>query len=275
MNTGNIRTVGSLAGYMTDADLRRAAPSLFATHAAPGMSDRYQFVNTHEVLKTMRLAGYEAVKAGQAVARTSDGSYTRHVVRMMHTDYLDSSRRNVGDVVPQVIIQNAHNRTSAFHLGAGLERLVCSNGMAVSVAALSGLRVLHSDANIHDHILEGVQYIREVTETVVTPQIEAMTAKILSKAMQRDFAKAVTVLKWGEEREDHVAPLLAARRAEDEGDSLWVVLNRIQENAVRGGYEAKDAAGRNVKARPLNSIAKDIDFNLNLWTLGAKVLELA
>lgn len=275
MNTLN-PTIGSINGFLSDNEMRRIAPSLFTPHAAPGVSDRYQYVSTIDVLNTMRKAGYEPVKAGQGTARKPDGGqYTRHVVRMMHRDFLDPSKRNVGDVVPQVILQNSHNRTSAFHLGSGLERLVCSNGLAVPVAAMSGLRVLHNDVNIHDHILEGLEYIREVTETIVTPQIEAMTAKVLSKAMQRDFAQAVTVLKYGEVRDDHVEPLLAVRRGEDEGDSLWAVLNRIQENAVRGGYDAKDAAGRSVKAKPIAAIARDLDFNLDLWSLGAKVLEVA
>jgi hypothetical protein len=262
--------------FLTDSVLRTVSPSMFATSAAPGASDRYQYVNTVDVVNTLRSAGYQPVRAGQAVCRKADGGqYVRHFVRMMHTDYLDASKRQVGDVVPQIMLTNSHNRTSAFRLDAALERLVCSNGMAVPVASLAGLRVLHNDAGIHDHILEGVQYIREVTETIITPQVEEMTRKVLSKAMARDFASAATYLKFGEVREDHVEPFLAARRAEDEGYSVWAVLNRIQENAVRGGYAAKDAAGRDVKARPINSIARDFDFNLDLWTLGAKVLELA
>jgi hypothetical protein len=272
----NIQTYSGQAGFLTDNEMRRVAPSLFAPHAAPGTSDRYQYVSTVDIINTMRKAGYEPVKAGQSLARTGgSGLFNRHVVRMMHRDFLDPSKRNVGDVVPQVILQNSHNRTSAFHLGAGLERLVCSNGLAVSVAQLSGLRVLHNDVSIHDHILEGLEYIREVTETIVTPQVEAMTAKVLSKAMQRDFAQAVTVLKFGEARNDHVDSLLSVRRAEDEGDTLWTVLNRVQENAIRGGYDATDASGRHIKAKPIAAIARDLDFNLDLWTLGAKMLELA
>jgi hypothetical protein len=244
---------------------------------SPSTSARYQFVSTIDVINTMRKAGYEPVKAGQGVTRgnTGHGPYNRHVVRMMHRDYLDPANRQAGDVVPQVLLQNAHNRTSAFQLGCGLERLICSNGLAVSVAQFAGFRVLHNDVNIHDHILEGLEYIREVTDTVVTPQVEAMTRKVLSKAMEREFAEAATFLKFGEVRPDHIDPFLAVRREEDAARNLWNVLNRIQENAVRGGYDTKDAVGRDVKAKPMLSIARDVDFNLDLWSLGAKVLELA
>lgn len=272
-----IANIGNSArGYLTNDDLRRIAPSVFAPSAAPGASDRYQYVSTLDMIDTMRAAGYQPVKAGQAKARTPDGAqFTRHVVRMMHTHYLDASNRKVGDIVPQVIIQNSHNRTSAFHLSAGLERLWCSNGMATPIGDFVGQRILHNDPKIHDRILEGLEYVREVTDTIVTPQVARMTEKVLSKAMQRDFALAASLLKYGETREDHVDDLLSVRRAEDEGDSLWLVLSRIQENAVRGGYASKDAAGRSVKAKPIANIARDLDFNIDLWTLGAKVLELA
>lgn len=272
----HLATIGSRNGFMSNAELLAVAPSMFAKHAMPGVSDAYQFARTIDVVDTLRLAGYEPVKAGQAKARVPGGAeYTRHEVRLMHRDYLDPANRKAGDVVPQVLLRNSHDRTSAFQMGAGLFRLVCSNGLAVSVAELAGLRVLHNDKNLHDHIIDGTNLIREVTETVITPQVEAMTRMVLTKAMARDFAEAATYFKFGEVKADHVDPFLAAHRAEDEGYDLWRVLNRIQENAVRGGYEAKDVLGRNVKARPITNIARDVDFNLNLWSLGAKVLELA
>lgn len=273
----HITTQGHTRGFLTDAEMRSIAPALFSDRPAANVSDAYQFVNTMDIVNTMRKIGYEPIKVGQAEVRgaSAKSQFTRHEVRMMHRDYLAWDKRAVGDVVPQVLVRNSHDRTSSFQFYAGLERLQCSNGLAVSVAELAGLRVLHNDRNIFDNVIEGVGLIREITETIITPQVEAMTRKVLTKAMERDFAEAATFLKFGVVKPEHVDSFLAVRREADEGRALWNVLNRIQENAVRGGYDTIDALGRNVKARPIANIARDVDFNLNLWSLGAKVLELA
>lgn len=262
---------------LQDADLQRFAPSVFTDHALPGVSDRYQFVRTSDVLNTMRDVGYIPVQAGQARSRTEDGRvYTRHVVKMTHKDNLKpKADRRVGDVIPQIVLTNSHNRTSSFQLMAGLYRLVCSNGMVTSAGEFANVRVLHNDPEIHAHIIDGTNLIRELTESVVTPQVSRMLELELADSTIREFAEAATFLKFGDVRPDHVEHFLNVRREADEGRSLWAVLNRVQENAVRGGYTVRDAAGRNVTQRGIGSITRDADFNVNLWQLGAKVLELA
>ena len=255
-------------------DLRRLAPSVYANEPAPGMSDRYQFVNTADIIDNMMSLGYYPVKAGQALVKNATGGqYAKHVVRMMHERYLDPSKREVGDVVPQVLLTNSHNRSSAFHMTAGLERLWCKNGMATPVAGFTSFRVLHNDKNIHQLIIDGTNLVRELTETTVLPQVEKMMALELSPTQERDFANACTVLKFGTLRESEAPMLLECRRTEDAGRSMWNVLNRIQENVVKGGYATHDTAGRNITARGIQSVAKDYDFNVKLWNFGAKVLE--
>lgn len=253
--------------------LAQLAPSVFAETPMPGLSSRYQFVKTIDVVQTLEQAGYHVVGAGQAQAKTDDGrAYARHVVRLQHERHMRGPVLP-GDTVPQIILRNSHNRTSAFHLSAGLFRLVCSNGLAVEAGNFTSARVLHNDPAIHDHIIEGTNLIREVTETTIAPAIERMQAKQLTSAQEREFGLAATLLKWGDAREEQVDGLLAARREEDEGRSLWNVLNRIQENAVKGGYATQNRAGRNVQARGIQAVDRDLDFNVRLWTLGARVLE--
>lgn len=266
------RTFSTAKGFLSTDDVARLAPSVFTDHAAPGVSDRYQYVNTGDILNTLSEIGYVAVKAGQSVTRTGDRTFTKHVVRVMHQDYLDTGKRMVGDVVPQIILTNSHNRTSAFHLSAGLFRLVCSNGLAVESAGFASVRVLHNDPAIYGHIIDGTNLIREVTENTIVPQIETMNRIQLSTDQEWAFARAASVLKAGEVMTDaDVKHLLEVRREEDAGRSMWQVLNRIQENVVKGGYATTDAAGRNVVARGINSATRDLDFNLRLWTLAGRV----
>jgi len=48
-------------------DLRRCAPSIFAEHARPGVSARYTFVSTQQVVALIGAEGWEPVK--EAVKR--------------------------------------------------------------------------------------------------------------------------------------------------------------------------------------------------------------
>lgn len=259
-----------LTALSNDAILGRA-PSVFATKAGPGASDRYQFVSTIEVVDTMRSAGFHVVNASQSKSKTEDGRmFTRHALRLVHEDYMGGVSK-VGDVVPQVVMTNSHNRTSAYALSAGLYRLVCMNGMMTPAAAFANIRVLHNDREMQKHVIEGIAAIRELSEATALPTIAKMQQLELSDSQVLQFAQAATLFKFGEVKADHTEGMLQVRRPEDEGRSLWTVLNRVQENAVRGGYMARDAANRNVTVRGIQSVDRDLDFNANLWSLAARI----
>lgn len=260
---------------LDDNAIRARAASVFADSPMPGVSDKYQFVRTADVLGTLRNVGYEVVEASQSAAKTDDGrDYVKHQLRLMHADYI-SGKVVVGDTIPEVSLVNSHNRTSAFVLRAALKRLACNNGLMIAVGEMGSFRILHTDKAIHDHIVDGTELVREVHAQYALPTIAKMQEKELSEEQAREFALAATLLKWGEFRQNHIEPLLATRRAEDEGRSLWAVMNRVQENAVKGGYPTTDKANRRVQASGIMAVDRDIDFNAKLWQLTAKVLELA
>lgn len=260
---------------LSDDTLAKQVPSVFSDAALPGVSDKYQFVRTADVLGTLRNTGYEVVGANQSQAKTEDGRvYVKHQLRLIHSDYI-SGKVSVGDTIPELSLVNSHNRTSSFILRAALKKLACNNGLMIAAGEHGMFRVLHTDKQIHQHILDGVAMVNELQEQYALPTIEKMRALELTDSQCRDFALGATLLKWGEFKANHIDPLLAVRRAEDEGRSLWNVMNRVQENAVHGGYECQDRANRNVKAAGIKSVDRDIDFNSRLWGLAAAVLEAA
>lgn len=253
--------------------IKSIAPSVFAKTAMPGVSDRYQFVPTIEVVRTMRAQGYEVVKASQSTTRKPDGgTYVKHCLRMQHSDYLAGDRRMVGDVVPQILLTNSHNRTSAFQLDIGLFRLQCSNGLAVCISNFGSYRVLHNDKQMKQHIIDGTNLVREVTTETVVPQIAAMVKKELTASQEQEFALAATFLKFGKPMESEVESFLRVQRESDAGRSLWSVLNRCQEAAVRGGYQTTSAGGATITRKPIASVGRELDFNKAIWALAGEVV---
>jgi len=68
--------------------------------------------------------------------------------------------------------------------------------------------------------------------------------------------------------------LLAPRRLEDSGNTLWKTFNRVQENLTKGGLKYKTQNGRRNKTRAITSINRDIQLNKALWTLAEEMKKL-
>jgi hypothetical protein len=66
---------------------------------------------------------------------------------------------------------------------------------------------------------------------------------------------------------EELAEILKVRRPEDEGNSLWVVFNRIQESVVRGGQMFVDARGRMREQKAIRNLDKSLKMNQELWAL--------
>ncbi len=112
---------------------------------------------------------------------------------------------------------------------------------------------------------------------------EAWQGVALSHDEQRAFGEAARALRFGDAEGDADTPitpeqLLVPRRAEDAGDDLWRVFNRVQENVIRGGLTAWrcDAQGRprRVTSRAVTGIDGDVRLNRALWQLAERMAEI-
>src|SRR5436309_9986784 len=109
--------------------LRRCAPSIFAGQAQPGVSHRYSFLPTSEVVEAMRADGWAPVQAFEQRIRVAERQgFQKHVIRFQRLDHIEN--HTLGHR-PEVVLLNSHDRSSAYQLHAGIFRLVCSNGMII------------------------------------------------------------------------------------------------------------------------------------------------
>ena len=69
-----------------------------------------------------------------------------------------------------------------------------------------------------------------------------------------------------------IEDILSVSRAEDEGNDLWKVYNRIQENLINGNYEIKTKKGSR-KGSSIKSIDNGIKINEGLWNLAKSYLD--
>ena len=255
---------------LSEAQLRKLVPAAYATHAAKSTSEQYQFVSTAELINRLGKEGFVPVRAVQNNARSEEGnSTTRHMIRFRRSD----APRIVGEVFPEVMIINGHNGAVKFQMCGGLYRMVCSNGLVVSVP---GQSTRATTRHIGDTlaIVEDAFKMSVATANLASDRVAAMMDAKLSAEDTQRFARLAASMAFGETHSlaKEPAPLLVPRRAEDDKQDLWHVLNRIQENTMRGGVPYVSAGGRAVHTKGITRVKRDIGFNMALWDLAEDFL---
>lgn len=255
---------------LTTEDLRKRAPSAFATKASNKMSDRYAFIPSTVAIDALRKMDLLPVEASQRRAQAVDSA--RHLIRFARKEDL-VAKAVKDEVYPEVVLSNSHNGRCAWKLYLGLFRCICANGMIVADQMFAGM--------VRRHIGEVKEIMAEAEEVLgrmkqITPRISAMRKTALTESARHDFAAAALALRYTDPDSGKIlAPimpkdLLAVRRPQDNGMDLWHTFNVVQENLMRGGLEGKSAGGRVVHTREVKDVRKVLTFNTDLWTLAVE-----
>ena len=274
----------SFAQYapLTLDQVRRSAPSAFATEAHSSRSIRYAYIPTSNVIEGMMQAGFQPMLAKQGRSRVAGkAEYTKHLIRFRHETI--SRQMQVGDTMPEIVLINSHDGTSAYKLLAGIFRLVCSNGLMVSDGTLGEVTVQHK-GDVRNAVIDGSMRVLESAPKAMD-QVKAWQNLQLTAGEQSAFAEAAHTLRFADVEGEADTPITAAmllgnRRSADAGSDLWRTMNRVQENVIRGGLRARAArqpgqrAGRIVTTREVRGIDQDVRLNRALWTLSERMAVL-
>ncbi|MCB5205151.1 DUF945 domain-containing protein [Neorhizobium sp. T786] len=265
---------------MTEDELRRAAPSIFAMTAHESRSERFQPIPTIEVLRGLIAEGFMPVGAKQSSSRIEGkANYTKHLIRLRRID--DGQVYNVGDTVCEILLKNANDGTSAYDLMAGLFRIRCLNSLVAQSGTIDSVKVRHS-GDVGGKVIEGTyRVLKEAERTLAAPQDWGSVK--LNRDEKEILAEAAHMIRFGDRDGETVTPikpaqLLVPRRHDDRADDLWTTWNVTQENVIKGGLRAvgRDDLGRprRVRSRAVNGIDQDVKLNKALWLLGERMAAL-
>jgi hypothetical protein len=240
-----------------------------------GVSNRYKVIKTGDLVKAFQDQGYQVTKINGAGVRKAElQGFQKHVIRMRHPNM---ALTNDG-LFPEIILKNSYNGTSCFEIMMGVFRLVCSNGLVVG-RTYTTLKVRHV-GEVLPKVLEACQRIQSQTE-MMQSQINSMMGKQMSQSEMLSYASQVAKLLLPKPEvgldgqiiktvsQVNASDLLNINRTEDQGQDLWTILNRIQENAIFGGlrYQSVDFQGRvrNNTVRSIRSIDRSLQVNQAVW----------
>ena len=250
----------AMTSIITRDQLRSVAPSIFAAQPWEGMSASYRFIPTVDVHNRMEDQGFQITMAKQSRSRIpGKRDFTRHMLRLRHVSHMEGQGE-----VPEVVLINSHDRSSAYRVFSGVFRVVCENGMIVQSADFGSFSLRHSGSrDLFQQVRDATNRIMDGMPTIMN-RIEEWKQIILPRPVQVDFARQAMELKPN----PHIKPvwLLTARREADytDGDGnrdLWRSYNCIEESLIRGGLQGRNARGRQIRTRPVNAI--DVDLRIH------------
>lgn len=275
---GKYRTLGSI-GHGTQAltreQLMKCAPSIFAEQAHTRTSQRYSFLPTASILEGMENEGWvPTLVQEQSVRDESREGFQKHMIRFAHRDDLQKASTDR----PEIVLINAHDRSSAYHLHCGIFRTYCMNGLVVCDATFARRSIIHTGFDPSKVIEASVEIVREIPQLM--NGIAEMKSVQLSNPERQIFAEAAALARW---ESPEAAPiradkLLTIKRTEDAAPSLWNTFNTVQENLVKGGQKdfgkRKADGSRMPRTRAVKGIDGNIGLNKALWHLAEQMKAL-
>jgi hypothetical protein len=277
-----------MSSELSNKELKSLAPSIFAKEPWSGVSKRYTFIPTIDVVDAMRDSGFVPVRASQGSVRVpGKAPYTKHMVRFRskadaakYPKVVDGNAhhffKNAPDVM-EMVLSNAHDRSAVYELDRGIYRLVCSNGLVAFSASLGSIRVYHTGDIVKAVLENSRELIR--TAPLLIAQIDSWRRMELGPKVRDEMAEAALIMRWGVDDAGNLkAPvstqdMLTPRRTFDKGTDLWTTLNIIQENMMKGEIVGRAASGRKVTTRAIRGVNSELDINRNVWALAETIAE--
>lgn len=281
------------AAPLTDDELYRLCPSVFAETPHESRSERYAYIPTIEVIRGLRAEGFDVYSGQQGRSRIpGKADYTKHLLRMRKVD----NPTIVNGTVHELLLLNSHDGTSAYRMMEGFFRFICTNGL-VTGDIQSDIRIPHSGKQA-ERVIEAAYTVLERAE-VGAAAIDAWSGLTLDAEQVDRFGRAARAIRYPELREVSrteadarldPAAVTRARRSEDARNDLWSLFNRAQENLIRGGFDVRTPIDpepgkrhrvnrvlgpvRVRAAGSVNAIDQSTAINRNLWTLAQAQAEL-
>jgi len=263
------RNTRSLSRFeLSDEQIKGQAPSVFAAAPQVGVSARYTFLPTSQIVTRMRVEGWAPVEVQQQCVRLEGRrGFQKHLLRFQRRDQIAKP----GEYTAEIALVNSHDRSSAYQLHTALYRFVCANGLMVSDSTIEPVSIRHSGRETEEVISASFAMLAQLPR--LTEKVEAFRSRQMTTTEQHIFAEQAIKLRWDDLRHAPVGvdKILLPRRSEDAGNDLWAVYNRVQENLIRGHqrdyHQRREDGSRHQLTRPVKGLDESIRINKRLWEI--------
>lgn len=264
---------------LTEDEMFKLAPSIFATEAHDSRSDRFVAIPTIEIIRGLSRDGFSVVGAKQSTTRIADRKpYTKHLLRIRRLG--DAAKYTVGDNVLELLLKNGNDGSAAYSLMAGMFRVVCMNSLVAQTSTVDEVKVRHTGQAV-EKVIEGSHEVLKSAERIMSAP-QDWSKMNLTERQRYAFAVGVHTERFADAHgaiatNVTVEQLLQPRRQADTGRDLWSTMNVLQENAVRGGIHSvgRNALGQRRRAttREVQGIDQSVKLNKGIWAMAEYLAE--
>lgn len=256
------------AKYLSKANIRSLAPSVFSEKPSEDVSSKYTHIPTERVIDDMELLGWKPIEAKEVKARKlSTKGFQKHLLIFRNDDVVINGKD--GDTVfPQILLTNSHDGKNAFTFQAGLYRLICENGLVIADTQFEDVKMRHMGYTFEDLQVLIKEMVEKLPLTVES--MNQMKAKELEQEQILAFAKEAINTRFTEKEVNRIKidwdTFIEPVRKEDAGKDLWSVFNVVQEKLIEGDFEYR-IGGKPRKAREIKNFKQDMKINKELFEL--------
>ena len=256
------------AKYLSKANIRSLAPSVFSEKPSEDVSSKYTHIPTERVIDDMELLGWKPIEAKEVKARKkSTKGFQKHLLIFRNDDVVINGKD--GDTVfPQILLTNSHDGKNAFTFQAGLYRLICENGLVIADTQFEDVKMRHMGYKFEDLQVLIKEMVEKLPLTVES--MNQMKAKELEQEQILAFAKEAINTRFTEKEVNRIQidwdAFIEPVRKEDAGKDLWSVFNVVQEKIIEGDFEYR-IGGKPRKAREIKNFKQDMKINKELFEL--------
>lgn len=217
-------------------------------------------IETLDVIENMQNHGWKIKGAYQELNKKSK-QIKNHTIKMEHPDFNMLDARGKTEGIANLTISNSCNGSSPLSMDLGMFRQVCSNGM-VARDTFQAQNINHDQDNYYnlDKILKDLN----IKTYDVMCEFQNLKNKDLTHSEMVELATKAAKKRFGSKRTIDASQLLKVVRDEDEGNNLWNVFNRIQENLTQSN-RLVDLQGKPLSG--VDNISEDTKLNKELTEL--------
>ena len=260
--------------FMSKEEMNQIAPSIFTMKPSSDVTEKYTHIPTEKVIDDMELLGWGVVDVKQVKARTQKTQgVQKHLVVFRNNDVVINGED--GDTVfPQIVMTNSHDGKNCFQFTAGLFRMVCENGLVISDTQFDDIKMRHMGYTFEDLQVLIKDIVEKLPLTV--DSMNKMKEVELEEEQMFNLAKSFLDIRVEGTQNTYdnqaIEDVLNVQRKADEGNMLWEVFNRIQENIIDGNFEYKTPSGKLRQARIIKNFKQDQDVNKKMFSEALKLV---
>lgn len=219
-----VTAISALAGSAT---LPTDVNPFNATHAHNSVTSKYCFIDTKRVISMFEDMGFTTQGRKISNSRKYAG-YQKHITVMQPVGDIH------GDSIPAIFIKNCH-KSGAMVISLGYFRMCCENQLPFAIEGFTfTFRHIGDQQEMYDKILTVIGMIRHKIEELKSLRDQLIAIKP-SQAMKTALIDTLNAQRPTSAKVKE-SDVLAARRDADTEDNLWVLLNKVQEMGIRGGF---------------------------------------